>query len=128
MITFFKEGGFSMYPVLAFGLVALLAAFWFALRPAQPQRGFVKHMAGATLFAVLCGAAANLATVAHAAGALEGQARAECILVGFAESMRPAILGFSVLALVSLLRAVGERRLAVRTISVTGPEPRRSGE
>ena len=98
-------------------MLALLSAAWFALRPAETHRAFVKHMGRATLFSVLCGLASGFATVAkYASGdAIGMNQKIQACLMGSAEALTTAIFGFALLSVVSLLTAVGERRLAARS-------------
>jgi hypothetical protein len=114
MLKLIQEGGFAMLFVLGFGLIALVAAILFAARPAQRKLPFVRGMSYATLFAILSGICADLATVAHA---IPGQFAEDpkwyfAMILGFGESLAPGILGFTLLSLVWLVSAVGERRLA----------------
>jgi hypothetical protein len=114
MLNLIREGGFVMVFVIGFGLTALVAAILFAVRPAQRKLPFVRGMSMATLFAVLSGICADLAAVAHA---IPKQFADDpkwylVTILGFGESMAPGILGFTLLSLVWLVSAVGERRLA----------------
>jgi hypothetical protein len=113
MQTFFMEGGFPMWAVLVFGLVALGAAGHFAWRPEHRKLGFIGGMAAATLFTSLMGVAADLAKVGHAVAVHWDEWRADVeriLLQGLAESLAPAILGFTFLSLVGVLCAVGWNR------------------
>ncbi|MBI5477316.1 MAG: hypothetical protein HY906_00585 [Deltaproteobacteria bacterium] len=71
-------------------------------------------MSSATLFAILSGICADLAAVGHHVP----QRFAEdpkwyfALILGIGESMAPGIIGFTLLSLVWLVSAVGERRLA----------------
>ena len=114
MLMLIREGGFVMVFVLGFGLTALVAAVLFAVRPAQRKLPFVRGMSHATLFAILSGICADLAAVSHA---IPGRFAEDpkwyyAMILGFGESMAPGIIGFSLLSLVWLVSAVGERRLA----------------
>jgi len=114
MWTLFKEGGFAMFIVLAFGGVALCAAFWFALRPSERHVGFLKWMSKAILYSSIGGILVDFSTVTHyVAGAedIASDMRTRIVLEGFGESMAPGIMGFTFLALVAMLAAVGQRRL-----------------
>lgn len=112
----FKEGGFPMWVVLAFGLTALVTAFVFALRPDERNIRFIKGMAAATIFASISGVAIDLSTVAHFVSSrdIESDQRTRIVLEGAGESMAPAVMGFTMVALVALLLAVGARRLDAR--------------
>jgi hypothetical protein len=122
MWTLIRNGGvIPMMFILVFGLLALGAAFYFAVRPQQRSLGFITSMAQATLFGTLAATAADLGATLYAAshaweqpdgGALQA---AHMIVEGFAESTSPGILGFSFLALTAMLTAVGRRRLDERS-------------
>ena len=111
MITLFREGGFPMWFLLAFGALSLLAGGRFALRPGAGRLRLVVALSLATLFTVLTAVGADLATVGHQAPEYLShhpeQTLATVLLAGFAESMSPAILGFTVLTLVALFVALG---------------------
>lgn len=116
MFTLFKEGGFPMWAVLAFGLTALVTAFAFAVRPSERNIRFIKEMATATILASIAGVAIDFSTTAHYVAEKEMPAdqRWLTVLEGFGESMAPAVMGFTMVALVALMMAVGTRRLDAR--------------
>jgi hypothetical protein len=113
--------------IVLFGLVALGAGFYFALRAERRTLGFVKYMAAATLFSTLATTCADLGATLYAAekafapttSAEPTEAAAlphalHIVIEGSAESTSPGILGFAFLALTSMLVAVGRRRLDER--------------
>ena len=122
MWTLIRNGGvIPMMFILVFGLLALGAAFYFAVRPQRRSLGFITSMGLATLFATLAATAADLGATLYAAtkaweavdaGPLQA---AHLIVEGFAESTSPGIMGFSFLALTAMLTAVGRRRLDERS-------------
>jgi hypothetical protein len=116
MWQLFKEGGFPMWFVVTFGLVALATALVFAIRPRREQEGFIIGMSHATLFSVLAGVAADFSAVSHAIESHRfPDSQTPLILIeGFGESMSPCIFGFPMLSLVWLMVAVGRRRLDAR--------------
>ncbi|HEY3359443.1 MAG TPA: hypothetical protein VGQ83_39700 [Polyangia bacterium] len=114
MLTLFREGGFPMIFVLLFGLITLVAAILFAVRPARRKLAFIRGMGVATLFAVLSGICADLGAVFHKVPANFGD-RPDwplIVVVGLGESMAPGIMGFTLLSLTALIAAIGARRLA----------------
>jgi hypothetical protein len=118
MMTLFRNGGWSMYWVVAFGFVALGAAGHYAARPTAKHEGFLSWMSRAVLWSIFTGICSDAATVfEYTAGDIPpGDARARIVLEGLAESLSPGIVGFAFLAVVALLAAVGRRRLdAMRT-------------
>jgi hypothetical protein len=117
LVRIFRDGGFPMFFVVGFGLVALGTSFWFALRPDAKHEGFITWMSVATLMAILNGFCSDLATVASFLAndtPPEDRQLVRILLEGFGESMSPGILGFAILSLVALLTAVGRRRLDAR--------------
>lgn len=123
MWTLIRNGGvIPMMFILVFGLLALGASFYFAVRAERRSLGFIKSMGQATLYATLAATAADLGATLYAASrAWEQQGSgqplhaAHMIVEGFAESTSPGILGFSFLALTAMLTAVGRRRLDERS-------------
>lgn len=115
MSDLIRNGGFPMWFILAFGIVALGAAARFAIRPAREQLAFVRAMSAAALYATLAGTAAALgSTFLHVAGVEQMRTDPQWALIivqGLGESMSPGIMGFALLALTSLLVAVGAGRV-----------------
>lgn len=113
MMTLIREGGFPMWFILVFGLVALGHAAWFAARPDPRRLAFVKGMALTTLLATVVALAADLAAVFHTVPErfADDPKWHFAMLQGFAESMAPIIVGGTFLVLVSLLCTVGARRM-----------------
>lgn len=114
MPDWFKEGGFPMWFILAFGGIAVATAFVFAIRPQKEREGFIVAMSTATLFSVLSGTLAGFSAVAHHLAKHEEYGPfefARIMTMGLGEITRPGILGFSMLSLVWLMVAVGRRRL-----------------
>ena len=114
MQTLFRDGGFSMYFVLAFGALSLGWAAEYAFRgPKKPTSSFYAMML-ATLFATCSGVASDLGTTFKTVSGMPNLShddRFQMLLEGAGESMAPAIMGFSFLALSAFLLAWG----AVRT-------------
>lgn len=113
MWNLFRNGGFPMYFVVGFGLVTMLTAFSYAMRPAAERERFVRWMGLATIASVLCGTAADLAAVARyvATTPMETGKMLAIVVEGVGESMSPAIFGFSMLSLAAAMIAVGKRRV-----------------
>ncbi len=110
-MTLFQEGGFPMWFLLVFGVLSLIFGARFALRPSPSRLRLAAALSLATLFTVLTAIAADLAMVGqHAPDYLSRhpeQSLSTVLLQGFAESMSPAILGFTMLTLVALFIALG---------------------
>ena len=114
MLTLMREGGYVMFFVLVFGLITLVAAILFAVRPARRKVPFIRGMSYATLFAVLSGICAAFGAVFHHVPDrfADKPDWHLYLILGLGESMAPGILGFTILSLVALIAAVGARRLA----------------
>jgi len=115
MLNLLREGGGPMLFVVVFGALTFVAAAVFAARGDRRRLGFITWMGLATVQSVGGGLAADFAAVGHdglehcAAHHIEPLA---CVLLGFAESMAPAIVGFTLLSLAAMLTAVGMSRTA----------------
>ena len=112
MLEFFRDGGWSMFVILAFGCVVLATAGYFALRPDARHEGFIKWMSFALVCSVVAGLASDFGAVFKYTHTIENDAeRTRTILEGCAECMSPPIMGFGFLTLAAMLAAVGRRRL-----------------
>jgi hypothetical protein len=101
--------------VVIFGGLTFVAAALFAARGDRRRTGFITWMGIATLLSTAGGICADLAAVGHHALDRCGAQHLEpmpCLLLGFAESMAPAIVGFTLLSLAAMLTAVGMSRSA----------------
>jgi hypothetical protein len=116
MVEFMRAGGWPMWVVLIYSLVALVAAALFAARPEEGKLAFIRAMSAATVFAVLGGVASCIgAVMANIPNNPEFQSHPQIhliVMVGIGESCAPAILGFVMLSLVWVITAAGVRRLA----------------
>jgi hypothetical protein len=115
MIEFFQAGGWSMIPVLLFGVLALGAAGRSVARPNERWVGIVRALSAATVFAIMSGLAANIAAVGSHVPANPEWAESPrvhlIVMQGIAESMAPAVMGFTLLSLAWLVAAASVRRL-----------------
>lgn len=112
MIEFFKDGGWSMFVILAFGCVVLVTAGYFAARPDARHEGFIKWMSFALVCSVLVGLASDFGAVFHNTTRIENDSERERTMAqGYAECMSPPIMGFGFLTLAAMLAAIGRRRL-----------------
>jgi hypothetical protein len=114
MIDLFREGGFPMGWLLAFGLTTLAFAARFAWIPVRRMLRMTFVLAGATACATLTAVCADLAAVGHHAPAYWAEHSdmtfAQVLLQGAAESLSPAILGFTMLSLSGVILALGFQR------------------
>ena len=111
MFELFVEGGYPMWFLLLAALAALASAGSFAARPTSRRLDLTRALGSTTLASILMGTAADVAAVGHHApeylASHPGETMASDVLKGLGESMSPAILGFSSIALVCVLIAFG---------------------
>jgi hypothetical protein len=111
MITLFREGGFPMWFLLAFGVGMLVFAVRYAMAPTGWALRVTCGLGAATLFTAVTGTCAALAAVGHHAPAYlrahPGMTLADVVLEGIAESMSPGILGFTMLSLAAMIATLG---------------------
>lgn len=111
---FWQAGGFGMYQVAIFGGIVLAAAGTFAWRPDARKVPFLRTMTVATLLAIAGALASNVGMVLYSVPQRFEQPRwVEVTYQGLFESLTPAILGFALLSVAWLVKAVGMRRLAL---------------
>jgi len=112
---FMGQGGWAMWFVLGLGLCALAAAASFALRPDSRRGEVVRSFSLATLFSSVATVSLDLAAVGSKVPANPEWANSPrlhlIVMEGIAESLAPAILGFTLLSFVWIVMAVGQRRL-----------------
>jgi len=119
MMTLFREGGFPMWFLLAFGMLLLISGARFAMRPDAARLRLALALGTATLFTMVTAVSADLATVGHQAPDYLARhpelTLAAVLLQGLAESLSPAILGSTLLTLATLFIALGFHRESLET-------------
>ena len=111
MLTLIRAGGYPMFFILVFGFAGLAGAGWYAFRPNPRNLGFVTWIGVSVLFSTLQGTCSDLGMVfSHVTRMPEGIPSVPVLLEGLAESTSPGILGFTFLALMALVTAVGRAR------------------
>jgi hypothetical protein len=114
MATLVREGGFPVFFLLAFGLLAMAFAVRFATAPSQRMFRTTLALGAATLLTSINGIFAALSAVGHHAPEYlkrhPESSLSEVVLLGFGESMAPGILGFTILSLIALILALGVYR------------------
>lgn len=112
--NFFRDGGWGMYPVTAFGLLLVATAFLCAFRPERRFARVAAAFGAATVSAGLLGTAIGLITTfRYVQGVAPGQQLAIAAL-GCAESLNNLVLALILAVLASLLGAVAAARAALR--------------
>jgi hypothetical protein len=110
LLGFMKEGGWTMWPILIFGLVCVGAAVHFARRPSGDRLACV----GAMWLTVLCAAAHGMITdaaaVFHALAdptLFSDSQLVRVLFVGLKEASRPGALAGIFLTLGALVVTIG---------------------
>ncbi len=115
-MEWFRQGGWGMFPVLIVGLVSLGSAAFFAARGDAGLRPSLRALSRALVGFMVTAVASNLIAVCFflQRPELDDGTRVRLLLQGTGESLTPLTLGGAFLALLWLLVAVGERRIAQR--------------
>jgi hypothetical protein len=111
--NFFRDGGFGMYPTLAFGALAVLAAVIIAFKP---ERRFVPMVAalGATTFGSgMLGTVMGFVSSLRALGHVPEADRATIAIIGAAESLNNMVLALIMVVLTGLIASVAAGRVAL---------------
>lgn len=120
-VEFMLEGGWSMWFVLAIGLVTLAMSVGFLKRPSAGQADIVRSFTRATVFSIATGLSVNIAAVGSKVPANPEWANSPqihlIVMQGIAEAIAPSSLGFTLLALAWLVVAAGQRKLAREQIT-----------
>lgn len=108
----FVAGGVPMLFVLVFGLVSIGASIRFARAPSPGGPAHLVALGLAVILAALSGVCVDLILVTQHAPemAAPGELGAT-VLVGIGESLNPAVLGFSLVAVSALIASLGLRRM-----------------
>lgn len=114
MAALVREGGFPVFPLLAFGLFAMVFAVRYAMAPTVRMLKTTLALCAATALTSINGIFAAVAAVGHHAPEYlqrhPESSLAEVVLLGLGEAMSPGILGFTVLSLIALILALGVYR------------------
>jgi hypothetical protein len=116
-----QDGGWGMWPILVFGLLALVGSARFAWRGDHVLTGFIRWMALTTASSALLGFLAGMHKVLHVATGNHprlmppkemelAEFRVRVLLEGTKEASSCLIFGLILLTLVCLLLAIGYRR------------------
>jgi len=113
MLEFFVAGGWMMFVVLAAGIPMLVTAAKFARDASTHGLSLVRTLGKAVAFAAITGVITDLASTAKSIATTPEFSKQplDFLLLGFAESMAPAVLGFSLITLAWILVAFGVRRM-----------------
>ncbi len=106
-------GGFPILFILVFGVAALVSASRLVMRPRVEAARHLWMLIGGLACASVAGVCGDLymATERINRSGASGELLARMVIVGFGESLWPAILGFSFAAAALVIGAVGVRRI-----------------
>jgi hypothetical protein len=114
MFEAFTLGGWGMWFILIFGVLAVITSARFAFRGEQRLEAFGRWMAVTTVSSAIFGFLAGMIKVAHyVAYTAPAPERAVTFVEGFGEASHCLALGFLLTTLTCLLLAVGHRRFRV---------------
>jgi hypothetical protein len=115
MVDFMREGGFGMWVVLAFGLLGLVFAVLFVVKPQEKRVLFLRHLSNAVLYSGLLATFTGLGAVFHKVPANPEWAQSPdlhlIVMIGLGEALAGLVLALGFLSVMWLLTAFGVRRL-----------------
>ncbi|HOX42256.1 MAG TPA: hypothetical protein PK668_01600 [Myxococcota bacterium] len=115
MLEFMREGGFGMFVVLALGLLGLVFAVLFVVKPQEKRALFLRHLSKAVLYSGLLATVTGLSAVCHKVPANPEWAHspdlALIVMTGIGEASAGLVLALGFLTVMWLLSAFGVRRL-----------------
>ena len=112
--TFFREGGFFMYPIAAFGLILVACAFLFVFRPGWRLLSMVASAWLLTETAGLLGTSLGLINTFRYLGRVAAEDQLRIAALGCAESLNNVVLALILGTLAALLAWVGTVRMSLR--------------
>ena len=110
-MKFIVAGGWGIWFVILFAALALASSIGFVVRPVARKVPVVRALSVAMIFSILASVTNNFLTVMWVVAGDPPPDLHLVVMQGLGEAVTPAILGFTVLAVVWLLVAVGTRRL-----------------
>ena len=114
MMEHFREGGWGMFPVLAFGLLLLGAAIKYAVNPEKKMVPLLYGLGVLTLSAGALGFVTGLMTTANAIGTIpEFTSRAGLItIIGVGESLNNVAFALIFIVLAAIAGSLGAMQIA----------------
>lgn len=118
--TFFRDGGWGMYPVTVFGLLLVAAAVLCVLRPERRFARIAGVLGVATLCAGFLGTSVGFIMSFRYLSQVPVEQRFTIAALGCAESLNDTVLALMLVVFSSLLGAVAATRAALREPSTPG--------
>lgn len=112
--TFFRDGGWGMYPVTVFGLLLVATAVLCVLRPERRFARIAGILGVATFCAGLLGTSVGFIMSFRFLSQVPVEQRFTIAALGCAESLNDTVLALILVVLASLLGAVAAARAALR--------------
>lgn len=116
MVRFFVEGGWGMYPVLVLGLILVWSSARYSLDLEPVRLRFIIALSASLLVTMTHATWTCFAAVFQYLHRSSSEPFAQTLMTGLMESTRPATLGGALLALASILVAVGAYRSSQREL------------
>lgn len=114
MLTFFREGGFGMFPTLIFGVLLVAAAVAYAVRPERRFVPLLVTLGVVTLGSGCLGVVMGFISTFQYLHQVAAADQFTIMVTGVAESLTNIVLALVLLVLASLVTAVGALRIARR--------------
>ena len=108
--TFFRDGGWPMYPTLLFGLLLLASGALYVLRPERRFVPLVWSLGVATFGAGLLGSSVGIVKSFHYLPQVVPESRLTVAALGCAESLHNVVLALILIVFAALLASVGALR------------------
>lgn len=111
--TFFRDGGWGMYPTSLFGFLLVLCAVLCAIRPERRFVPLLLCLGAMTFGSGLLGFCVGLVTTFHFLPRVALDQRLTIAALGCAESLHNVVLALILLVLSSLIASLGAARAAM---------------
>ncbi len=124
MFDAFANGGWGMWFILVFGVLAVTASARFAFRGEQRLEAFGRWMGITTVSSAILGFLVGMITVCqYVVDKVPAEERWVTVLEGLGEATHCLALGFVLVTLSSLLLAVGHRRFRTSLVTESDEAP-----
>jgi MotA/TolQ/ExbB proton channel family len=108
--SFWRDGGFGMYPIALLGFCLIAASVLYALRPDPRSARIVGSLAFATFAAGVLGTCTGISTTLHFIADVPAGRQFDIMAEGIAESLHNVVLGLMLVGVGALLTVVGAVR------------------
>ena len=113
MLEFIRDAGFGIFPVMAFGAVALLVSLRYTVRP---ERRFVPLVVGFSITTLIAGAIGTITGMQTTFKYLAMQHSADGVILleGLKESLNNIVAACTIVAIVAIVTTIGAYRAVDR--------------